>query len=74
VVSDLLLPGEGGDQVIARARALAAPPPILVITGKLPEALGQSLEDIGADRVMFKPFRIAQLLEACRELIGEADQ
>jgi CheY-like chemotaxis protein len=68
VVTDIWMPGKGGTQVIEEGRRLAPRVRYLAITGGAPSGaispMQLKVEDFGADRVLFKPFQRAELLEA----------
>ena len=63
VISDLLMPGGGGQAVLEAARALPHPPIVIIMTGAADEAQEAALTDLGAAVVMRKPVRQAVLLQ-----------
>lgn len=63
VVTDLTMPGGGGREVAAFARALPEPPPVVVITGKLEVEVSQQLDHLGVAAHIHKPFSISQLYD-----------
>jgi CheY-like chemotaxis protein len=68
LVTDLLMPEADGLDVIKAARQASKPPAIVAISGgspRLPASIGLRLcEAFGADRVLYKPFSKAELVEA----------
>ncbi|GAB4254247.1 MULTISPECIES: response regulator [Deferrisoma] len=72
VVTDLVMPGEHGFELIRRLRERddTRSVPILVVSVEIhPEVATRALE-AGADRFLGKPFRLADLEAAVRELLG----
>ena len=72
VVTDIWMPGKSGAQVIEEGRGLAPRTRWLAITGGAPNGLITpreiGIQDFGADRVLFKPFRREELLDAINAL------
>jgi DNA-binding response OmpR family regulator len=72
VVLDLLLPLRSGWQVLREMRSgrgrLAAVP-VLLVTALACERLARDVEHLGAQGVLGKPFAVAELCRAARELI-----
>jgi PAS domain S-box-containing protein len=67
VLMDLRMPGIGGREAIRRLRAGGAKTPIVVVTAS---ALGETMRDIqddGANDVVLKPYRQADLLQRIGE-------
>ncbi|MCE5239461.1 PAS domain S-box protein [bacterium] len=73
VVTDLMMPGAGGVAIVRQARALAAPLPTVVITGKLDPQLRQEMADLGAGAVLQKPFSLTKLLDTLAGLLPTSD-
>lgn len=77
VVTDIWMPGAKGTDVIRDGRALAPGTRFLAITGGDPSTNGlqdaSRSRDFGADQVLLKPFKKAELLDAVsRTLEGVA--
>ena len=74
LVTDLLMPDADGLDVIKAARQSANPPAIVAISGgspRLPASIGLRLcEAFGADRVLYKPFSKAELVEAVNAVLA----
>lgn len=68
VVSDLLMPGGGGREVLARVAALPHPPPVIIITGRLEGFVKEELLGAGAAVCLSKPFRLLDLVMAADSL------
>ena len=66
IVTDMNMPGTSGAQLIAQARASWPDLPIIAMSGSVTEEGGSMLDiarQLGADALLPKPFRIAQLKE-----------
>ncbi len=70
VISDYLMPGGGGREVIEALRGLPSRPKVIMITGLADEKLFEELTQGGVDRCLTKPFRLALLLETIEEIRG----
>jgi DNA-binding response OmpR family regulator len=73
VVLDVMMPGLGGPEVIARLRRedRSLPFSILVLTGA-PEVVEWLRDEFGRDAVMEKPFDITELADRVRALAAAA--
>ncbi len=73
IITDLLMPGKDGLQVITEVRELGRAIPILVMTGGGVTITSSPLLDIastfGADETVMKPFTNSQLLEKIKLLL-----
>lgn len=73
VVTDIWMPASSGTQVIAEGRRVRPAARYLAITGGAPNGLVTpdqlTTENFGADRVLFKPFQRAELLDAIAQLM-----
>ncbi len=72
IVTDMNMPGTSGAQLIVEARASWPDMPIIAISGSI-DANGESMLDaaraLGADALLPKPFRVAQLKQALDTLL-----
>lgn len=64
VLVDLDLPDGSGLDVVDAATSLRPRPSVVVLTGDVSDAAGTTAVERGADGVLVKPYRVAQLLEA----------
>jgi CheY-like chemotaxis protein len=71
LITDLMLPGAGGEAILRHARSLRPRPSALAITGKLDPQLGEQLAEAGADTYLQKPFSLANLRKALGDLLAE---
>lgn len=67
VVSDWLMPGQRGDEFLAQVRARYPRIGRVMLTGQAdPAALERARSESAAHRILFKPWRPEELLEAIR--------
>lgn len=71
VLTDLLMPGGGGRHVIQRTRILAAPPPVIVLTGRTEPHITSELLALGAARCLPKPLSIREMLAAVGAVLAD---
>ena len=69
VVTDLVLAGLDGLEVLQRLKAMPQPPLVIVLSAFLHEGLVQEVSGHGADYLMTRPCRPATVLERCRQLV-----
>jgi CheY-like chemotaxis protein len=67
VLLDLMMPVLDGWSVLDRLRDEANPPPVIVVSAYLDRGLAAAA---GASGCLHKPFRSAELIEACRRVLG----
>lgn len=70
VISDYLMPGGGGREIIKALRDRETRPRMIMITGLADEELFRELTQSGVDRCLSKPFRLAVLLETIEDILG----
>ncbi len=70
ILMDLRMPGIGGLEAIRRLRAAETSAAIVALTASGFEELEGAAGRVGADVVLFKPYREAELLERIAELVG----
>ena len=70
VVTDVGMSAGGGRHVLAWARRVGSPPPVLAITGRGEEGLDEELQRLGACGVLRKPFDMTRLVEAITEAVA----
>ena len=73
VVSDLVMPGGGGRQVLAMTYELSEPLPVILITGWLDEAIAEELLGLGASACLRKPLDMGELLSAMDDVLGPVE-
>jgi len=75
VITDVLMPGQDGIEVVLDLRARPAPVPVVVMsgggTGLDIETLVSSALAFGAAAALAKPFSVAELLAVVRDTLGE---
>lgn len=71
VISDYLMPGGGGREVLSFLQEHDRHPAVIMITGLADEELFAELTRSGVDRCLCKPFRLASLLETIEEIMAE---
>lgn len=71
IISDYLMPGGGGREILRYLREQGKSPRVIMITGLADEQLYRELGQGGVDRCLTKPFRLASLLEAIEELLAK---
>ncbi len=69
VLLDVTLPKLDGWEVLARLRAEACPPPVVLLTGQT-RAAGRA-ESAGAAAAVLKPFDIEELLQVVAQLVRQ---
>ncbi|MCE5219129.1 PAS domain S-box protein, partial [bacterium] len=70
VVSDLMMPGGGGEEILRYSQTLDCPPPVIIVTGKIEAGLANQVMSLGARRLLSKPFSLRELRSAVLELVG----
>jgi CheY-like chemotaxis protein len=73
IVTDMNMPGTSGAQLIAEARASWPDIPIIAMSGSITEEGGSMLDiarRLGADALLPKPFRVAQLKEVLDRVLA----
>lgn len=71
VISDYLMPGGGGIEILRFLEQIGKDPAVIMITGLADERLFQELRSSGVDRCLSKPFRLASLIETIEEVMAE---
>ena len=74
LISDYLMPGGGGREILRYLREAGKDPAVIMITGLADEQLFLELTSSGVDRCLSKPFRLASLIETIREIMAEREQ
>ena len=69
VITDLMMPGEGGLALVHAARSAPAPIPVLVMTGRGDYELDGELNEAGAIAILRKPFGLKALAAAAAALL-----
>jgi CheY-like chemotaxis protein len=73
VILDMMLPDGGGPQLIAQLRERAPRLKMVVVSGQAGCLEHRRLADLGVSRVLGKPFKTTQLLQALDVLTGDAE-
>ena len=71
VISDYLMPGGGGREMLRFLNEADKHPAIIMITGLADEQLFSELVDQGVARCLSKPFRLAALLATIEDVLKE---
>ena len=71
ILTDLMMPGMGGEPLIQAVRALDPGVPIIAATGLEPGAKRAELRAIGAHAILMKPFTSQDLLDAVSEALAQ---
>ncbi len=74
VISDLLMPGGGGREVLDQARALPHPPPVIIMTGSIDAGVHDELVGAGAAICLLKPFSLKELTATVRRILEDPGQ
>jgi DNA-binding response OmpR family regulator len=74
IISDYLMPGGGGREILRFLRERDSRPAVIMITGLADEQLFGELLEQGVDRCLSKPFRLASLLATIEELLPRESQ
>jgi len=70
IISDYLMPGGGGREILRHLHEAGKSPAIIMITGLADEQLFGELMDQGVDRCLSKPFRLASLLVTIEDVMA----
>ena len=71
LVCDLDMPELGGREVLARLVDMVDPPPVLVVSGFLDDALERAIADLAVVRGAFrKPFDIFEFADLAQQVVG----
>ena len=68
VVADVKLPDGDGLDIVRAARAIAAPPPVIVVTGFASDTNRQQAIEAGATAYLPKPFAVSAFTELVERL------
>ncbi|MBN1696404.1 MAG: response regulator [Spirochaetales bacterium] len=74
LITDVVMPGKGGVDVLLEMKSELKDKKIIVITGKVSpdsDAFKILIEQLGAHRVLFKPFKKGDLLDAVNGILEE---
>ncbi len=74
VITDWLMPGMGGDELIRRLRRTHPDLPIMVITGHTTFGEDQDIVTHGASVVLKKPIDLHELSQRMRQMVGHSYQ
>lgn len=71
IISDYLMPGGGGRELLRYLEGVTPHPAVIMITGLADEQLFSDLMAQGVDRCLSKPFRLASLLATIEEVMAQ---
>ena len=71
VIADLHMPKETGLDLMRHLRAQKSTPDIILMSSFISATERQLAQDLGAQALLEKPFRLSELLQAVRELVGK---
>jgi DNA-binding response OmpR family regulator len=74
LITDVVMPGKGGVEVLMEMKNKLKNKKIIVITGKVSpdsDAFKILVNQLGAQRVLFKPFKKGELIDAVNSVINE---
>jgi len=71
MISDYLMPGGGGREVLRFLNEEGKHPVVIMVTGLADERLFGELMELGVSRCLSKPFRLAVLLTTIEEAMAE---
>jgi CheY-like chemotaxis protein len=75
IITDIMMPGVDGIEIVKRMRAEGTTIPIVAISGGaagFPAAMSLTMSEMyGADRLLFKPFLNNEIIEAVDALLKE---
>lgn len=70
LITDLVMPEKEGIETIRFFKKMAPQTKIIAISGAIDPTFLQVAEKMGAQQVLYKPIRTAELLDAVRKVIG----
>lgn len=70
ILTDLQMPVMDGWNLASRVKARSPETPVILVTGSPREGVEKRLKESPVDRVLFKPFRVEDLLDTVRPWIG----
>ena len=73
VFTDIMMPGLNGVQTIGEIRELQPDVRVIVMTGHAPEDFIEQAMAEGAERFMKKPFGVAEIRDAVKQVKGQLD-
>lgn len=70
IITDLLMPGGGGNELLQLSRRLENPPPILLITGMIEDKRLEQMMKEGVTACLRKPFTLNELMQTVDDLLS----
>lgn len=70
VITDLLMPGGGGNELLQVSRQMDNPPPILLITGMIEDKRLEQMMKQGVKACLRKPFSLSELMQTVDDLLS----
>ena len=74
LIADLAMPGISGVELIRTVRVIKPDTCIMVVTGNANENDIKDVNDAGIEHVIYKPFKISDLLEKVKNILTEKEQ
>ena len=71
IITDIHMPNMDGVQLVRAIRSISPDVPILVVSGRIQEALAQELRALRVTHFLDKPFTEGKLAHALREVLDE---
>jgi DNA-binding response OmpR family regulator len=76
LITDVVMPGKGGVEVLIEMKGSLKNKKVIVITGKVSpdsDAFKILVNQLGAQRVLFKPFKKDELIDAVNNVLHEKE-
>lgn len=70
ILTDLHMPGMDGLNLASRIKCESPATPVVLVTGSMKGSVEKRMEDRPVDAVVYKPFRVEELLDAVRSFTG----
>lgn len=74
LIADLAMPGISGVELIKTVRLIKPDTCIMVITGNANDNDIKDVNDAGINQIIYKPFKISDLLERVKDILTEKEQ
>jgi len=74
LIADLAMPGISGVELIKTVRVIKPNTCIMVVTGNANESDIKDVNDAGINQVIYKPFKISDLVEKVKNILEKKEQ